>query len=48
MSSPAAYEAITAQQVRETFARYYSKQNSIVVVVTPEGVGAEKKAPASN
>jgi len=48
IGSPAAYEAITAQQVRETFAKYYSKQNSIVVVVTPEGTGAEKKAPASN
>lgn len=36
MADPPAYQAITADQVRDTFARYYSKDNSIVVVVTPE------------
>ncbi|HNU44429.1 MAG TPA: insulinase family protein [Phycisphaerae bacterium] len=36
VNDPAAYQALTAQQVKETFAKYYSKANSIVVSVKPE------------
>ena len=35
VQAPAAYQAITAEQVRETFARYYSPQSSMAVVVLP-------------
>ncbi len=36
VNAPAAYQAITADRVRETFARYYAPDKSVVVVVTPE------------
>ncbi len=35
VNDPAAFQAMTASEVRDTFARYYGKPNSIVVVVTP-------------
>ena len=35
INAPAAYQAITAEQVRDTFARYYSPDKSVVVVVMP-------------
>ncbi len=35
MGAPDAYQAMTAQAVKDTFAKYYSKDNSIVVVVKP-------------
>jgi zinc protease len=35
VQAPAAYQAITAEQVRETFAKYYSPQASMAVVVLP-------------
>lgn len=46
LAEPAAYQAITGEQVRATFAKYYSKPNSIVVVVkpaatTPEAAGGQ-------
>jgi zinc protease len=44
LAGPAAYEALTAKQVKETFAKYYSKENSIVVVVKPTGEGKDDKA----
>ena len=31
--------ALTAQQVRDTFAKYYNKDSAIVVVVKPSGRG---------
>jgi len=31
----AAYEAMTAEQIKSTFAKYYSPQNAVVVVVKP-------------
>jgi zinc protease len=34
---PAAYQKITGQQIKDTFAKYYSKENSIVVIVKPSG-----------
>lgn len=40
LEAPAAYQAITASQIREAFSRYYSKDKSIVVVVTPEEMPA--------
>jgi zinc protease len=39
VNTPAAYQALTAQQVRDTFAKYYSKDSAIVVVVKPSGKG---------
>jgi predicted Zn-dependent peptidase len=39
MRAPAAYQAITAEQVRDTFARYYAPANFLAVKVLP----AEKK-----
>jgi mono/diheme cytochrome c family protein len=35
VEAPAAYQAFTAEQVRATFARYYSPQSSMAVVVLP-------------
>ena len=40
LSEPPEYQKITAAQVKETFGKYYSKENSITVVVRP----AEKKS----
>ncbi len=36
MADSAAYEAITKDQVRAAFARYYSSQASMAIVITPE------------
>jgi zinc protease len=33
---PQAYQELTAAELKETFARYFSKENSIVVVVRPQ------------
>ena len=41
LAAPAAYQSMTPKQVQEAFAKYYSKENSIVVVVTPQN--EEKK-----
>lgn len=35
MAAPAAYQAITADQVKKTFDKYYSEKNSITVIVKP-------------
>ena len=35
VGAPAAYQAMTAQQVKDTFAKYYSKDNSITVSIKP-------------
>jgi zinc protease len=35
VSDAEVYQTLTAKQIRDTFARYYSKPNSIVVVVKP-------------
>ncbi|TWT44229.1 Peptidase M16 inactive domain protein [Phycisphaerae bacterium RAS1] len=37
LSEPAAYQSMTAAQVRDVFGKYYSKENSIVVKVVPTG-----------
>jgi zinc protease len=36
LGAPAAYQAMTAKQVQETFAKYWSKEASIVVTVSPK------------
>ena len=41
VDAPAAYQALTGDQVRETFAKYYSHDRSVVVIVKPQ-------EPASN
>lgn len=43
LSEPGEYQKITAAEVKATFGKYYSRENSIVVVVRP----SEKK-PAAN
>lgn len=39
VNMPAAYQSMTAKQVKDTFGKYYGKENSIVVVVKPESSG---------
>ncbi len=46
LGAPAAYQAMTAQQVRETFARYATKEASLVVTVTPKAAPAGPKPEA--
>jgi zinc protease len=46
-AEPEAYQALTAQQVHDAFAKYYSKDNSIVVVVKPDGQGPATTQPAA-
>jgi predicted Zn-dependent peptidase len=36
VNGPQAYQEMTAQDVKDTFAKYYSKENSIIVVVRPQ------------
>jgi zinc protease len=36
VNEPDGYQALTAKDVKDTFAKYYSKDNSIVVVVKPQ------------
>jgi zinc protease len=36
VNAPEAYQALTADQVREVFARYYSPERAVVVIVQPE------------
>jgi predicted Zn-dependent peptidase len=50
MTEPARIEALTAQQVKETFAKYWGdgKQNSIVVTVKPKGGDAKAGADAKS
>ena len=43
-AAPAAYQAITAKQIHEQFAKCYSEENAIVVTVKPSG---EKQKAAS-
>ncbi|CAN5592798.1 insulinase family protein [soil metagenome] len=43
---PEEYASLTAEQVKEAFARYYSKDNSIVVVVKPKPEPTTKTAGA--
>lgn len=44
---PEEYGSLTAQQVKDTFGRYYSKENSIVVVVKPKGDPTTQKTAAA-
>ncbi|MCE9618767.1 MAG: insulinase family protein [Planctomycetes bacterium] len=39
VNEPAAYQALTAKQVKDTFAKYYDPKNSIVVMVNPQNAG---------
>jgi zinc protease len=41
VNEPDAYQALTAKDVKDTFAKYYSKDNSIVVVVKPQSAAAQ-------
>jgi len=40
VAEPEAYQQMTAKQVKDTFAKYWSKENSIVVVVKPAASAA--------
>jgi zinc protease len=49
MSAPAAYQAITTKQIKDTFVKYYGKENTIVVTVMPQAgqtkdAGKDKKS----
>ncbi len=35
VKEPAAYQSVTAEQIKKTFAKYHTKENAITVVVTP-------------
>jgi zinc protease len=37
LAEPAEYQKLTAKQIQETFAKYYSKETSITVAVKPQG-----------
>ncbi|MFO0838062.1 MAG: insulinase family protein [Phycisphaerae bacterium] len=39
VGEPAAMQALTAEQVKAAFAKYYSPQNAIIVTVTPQAKG---------
>jgi predicted Zn-dependent peptidase len=41
------YGALTAKQVKETVARYYSKDNTIIVVVKPKSSDATTQKTAA-
>lgn len=43
VGEPAAFQALTAKQVKETFAKYYDPKNAIVVVVKPKGTPENKE-----
>ena len=50
VKDPEAFQSLTADQIRDAFRRYWSKENSIGVVVRPEGgggVGGEVGAGAT-
>jgi zinc protease len=48
VSAPAAYQALTAVQVQETFAKYYGRDRSLVVIVEPEAAtGGTPQLPVS-
>ena len=40
VAEPEAYQQMTARQVKDTFAKYWSKDNAIVVVVKPNATAA--------
>ncbi len=44
-ATPAAYQAITAKEVKDAFAKYWSKENSIVVVVRPKNAPPPPEKP---
>jgi zinc protease len=46
VNEPAAFQALTAEQIKATFARYYSKEKSIVVVVKPKAAADGTKPPS--
>jgi zinc protease len=46
-ADPAAYQALTAKQVKEAFAKYWSKENSIVVVVKPKNAPPPPEKPST-
>ncbi|MEX2219923.1 MAG: insulinase family protein [Phycisphaerales bacterium] len=46
LASPAAFEALTTKQIKDTFAKYYSKDSSITVVVKPAAAAPAKPEPA--
>jgi zinc protease len=48
VNEPAAYQSLTGREIRDTFARYYSKAGSIVVVVKPGGDGASEAAAGAD
>ncbi len=42
LNEPAAFQALTAKQIQDTFAKYYHKDKSIVVVVKPKSPDTTK------
>jgi len=47
-ADPAAYQALTAKQVKDAFAKYGSKANSIVVVVKPKNAPPPAEKPPTS
>jgi hypothetical protein len=43
IAAPSAYQALTADEVRECFDRYYDAKDSITVIVRPEAPKEEAK-----
>jgi zinc protease len=46
VNEPKEYEKLTAKQVKDTFAKYYGKDNTIVVVVKPKSSGDKVSSAA--
>jgi zinc protease len=47
VNEPEAYQSLTADQVRQAFAKYYSKDNSIVVIAKPSAQAEAAAAAAT-
>jgi zinc protease len=47
-TEPQAYQTMTGQQIKDVFAKYYSKDNAIVVIVKPSGKNPTTMKTASN
>ena len=43
--APEAYQAVTADQVKAAFAKYYVPESHITVAIKPDGTGEAPKEP---
>ncbi|MEW6253739.1 MAG: insulinase family protein, partial [Planctomycetota bacterium] len=48
LGAPAAYQALTGDQLRDVFAKYYSPERSVIVIVVPQPAEAGAAAPGGS